>query len=140
MKKVFLVGFAGIVASLLMAGLVYSQSLDEIRAEVRAEVRREMSVRKPRVQPVVRRAEKPVVKSAVRQVVEEIGTGMSDETRIEVIRKVTLFMMGLALIPAGIAKVKGRSFIAWWILGLLCFIIVLPASIFMKKMTCTVNK
>lgn len=46
--------------------------------------------------------------------------------------KLVLLMVVIGLIPAGIAKYKGRSFIAWWVLGILFFIAAFPASLFMK--------
>jgi transposase-like protein len=39
----------------------------------------------------------------------------------------------LGLIPATIAKSKGRSFIIWWIFGAAFFIIALPASLLIKQ-------
>ena len=36
----------------------------------------------------------------------------------------------LGIIPAIIAKFKGRSFFIWWVYGSLIFIIALPHSIF----------
>ena len=38
----------------------------------------------------------------------------------------------LGLIPAAIAKSKGRSFILWWLYGWAFFIIALPHSLIMK--------
>lgn len=38
----------------------------------------------------------------------------------------------LGLVPAIIAKIKGRSFFAWWGLGALCPFIVIPVSFFIK--------
>lgn len=42
------------------------------------------------------------------------------------------FAIVLGLIPAAIAKSKGRSFVEWWVFGTLLFIIALPAAIFAK--------
>jgi hypothetical protein len=39
----------------------------------------------------------------------------------------------LALIPANIAKNKGRSFAAWYIFGFMIWIVALPASLIIKK-------
>ncbi len=39
----------------------------------------------------------------------------------------------LGVIPAFIAKNKGRSFFAWWIYGALLFIVALPHSLIMKS-------
>ena len=38
----------------------------------------------------------------------------------------------LGLIPAFIARGKGKSFVAWWIYGALIFIVALPHSLIMK--------
>ena len=117
MKKVFVFGCVSIVLSFFLAGLAYSQSLEEIRAEARSEVRSEMGIDKP---------EK-------RYVQQERKRDMPVKVRVEIIRKLALISMIIALIPATIAKVKGRSFIAWWVLGLICFIVVFPVSMYMKK-------
>lgn len=39
----------------------------------------------------------------------------------------------IGLIPAAIARSKGRSFVGWWIYGALLFIIALPHSLIMKS-------
>ncbi|MEM5389597.1 MULTISPECIES: zinc ribbon domain-containing protein [Paraburkholderia] len=39
----------------------------------------------------------------------------------------------IGLIPAAIAKGKGRSFGAWWIYGAAIFIVALPHSLLMKS-------
>lgn len=44
---------------------------------------------------------------------------------------VILILIGL--IPATIAHNKGKSFVGWWILGTLAFIIALPAALLLKK-------
>ena len=117
MKKIFVFGCASIVLSFFLAGLIYSQSLEEIRVKVRSEVRREMGIDE---------SGKPDVQQD-----RERGTPV--RTGLEIIQQLALISMIIALIPAAIAKVKGRSFIAWWVLGLICFIVVFPVSIFMKK-------
>ena len=118
MKKVLVFSCAIIVLSFFLANLVYSQSLEDIKARARAEVRSEMGLDKP---------EKRYV-----QQVEEVGTPV--RTRLEIMQQGALILMVVALIPATVAKVKGRSFIAWWVLGLIGFIAVFPISIFMKKL------
>ncbi len=45
---------------------------------------------------------------------------------------ILVFAMILGLIPAYIAKSKGRNFIDWWIFGSLLLIVALPWSILMK--------
>jgi NADH pyrophosphatase NudC (nudix superfamily) len=39
----------------------------------------------------------------------------------------------LGLIPAAIAKSKGRPFLLWWIFGFLALIIALPCALMMKR-------
>jgi RNA polymerase subunit RPABC4/transcription elongation factor Spt4 len=43
----------------------------------------------------------------------------------------------IGLIPAAIARRKGRSFVAWWIFGALAFIIALPAVLLVKPVQAT---
>jgi hypothetical protein len=38
----------------------------------------------------------------------------------------------LGLIPAAIARSKGRDFGTWWIFGALLFIVALPAALLLK--------
>ena len=47
--------------------------------------------------------------------------------------EIFIFSFLLGLIPAAIAKKKGRSFILWWIFGTLLFIVALPRSISIKS-------
>jgi len=121
MKKVFAFICIIIVLGFLVSGVAGAQSLEEIKAQARAQVRSEMGLDQP--QP--RQQQK-----YVQQV--NASSGM---TRLELIQQVALILVLLAFIPATIAKIKGRSFIAWWILGFLCFIVVFPAAIYMKKLT-----
>jgi hypothetical protein len=43
-----------------------------------------------------------------------------------------LFVVVIALIPAIIAKTKGRSFMLWWLYGFLLWIVALPHAIIIK--------
>jgi hypothetical protein len=47
--------------------------------------------------------------------------------------------LGLCLIPAKIAKSKGRSFIGWYIFGILVFIVALVWSLCLKNKIDTGN-
>ncbi len=47
--------------------------------------------------------------------------------------EIVIFAILLGLIPASIARNKGRSFGVWWIYGALLFIVALPHSLLMKK-------
>ena len=121
MKKVLIYGCTVIVLILLMTGLAYSQSLrpqtlEEIRAQARAEVRREMGVGETETIDMHK---------------EESPAHL--RTRLQIMQQSVLVLMVLALIPAMIAKLKGRSFIAWYVLGLLFWIVVFPVSVFLKK-------
>jgi hypothetical protein len=44
-----------------------------------------------------------------------------------------ILLMLIALIPAYIARSKGRSLFAWWIYGVLLFIIALPHALLLSK-------
>jgi hypothetical protein len=46
----------------------------------------------------------------------------------------------LGLIPAAIARSKGRSFVVWWIFGALLLIVALPASLLIKTNTDAVER
>lgn len=39
----------------------------------------------------------------------------------------------IGLLPAYIAKNKGKSFVVWWVYGSLLFIVALPHSLLMKE-------
>lgn len=39
----------------------------------------------------------------------------------------------LGLLPAYIARSKGRNFVTWWIYGALLFIVALPHSVFLGE-------
>ena len=45
---------------------------------------------------------------------------------------VLVFAILLGLIPAAIAKSKGRSFGLWWLYGALIFIVALPHALMMR--------
>jgi hypothetical protein len=114
MKKTLLTLCAIIALSSILPTLSHSQNLEEIKARARAEARQEMGLDKP---------------------VQQKKTGMEIPLSAgqELLMKLALFAMGAALIPAVIAKVKGRSFVAWWTLGTLCFPVVLIAAVYMRK-------
>lgn len=46
-----------------------------------------------------------------------------------------LVAVGLGFIPAAIASGKGRSFLGWWIFGVLLWIIALPCAILIDPLT-----
>ena len=47
--------------------------------------------------------------------------------------EIFIFAILIGLIPAAIAKNKGRSFGVWWVYGALLFIVALPHALIMKK-------
>lgn len=122
MKKVFLVACFFIILSCFMTGAVYSQSLEQIKRQARAEVRREMGLDDPA----------PAAQKKYVEKTKEVSSPASP--RVDMVKQIVGIMMIIAIIPGAIAKFKGRSFIAWWLLGLLCFIVVFPASVYMKKL------
>ncbi|MFC1480244.1 hypothetical protein ACFL5Y_02210 [Candidatus Omnitrophota bacterium] len=122
MKKLFVLGCVIIVFSLFLAGWGYSQTMEQIRAQAKAEVRSELGLDEPAKPAVKRQTKKTTPK------VTSIRLGPN------IIHQVMFVAMVIALIPATIAKVKGRSFIAWWVLGLVLFIVVFPISVYMKKL------
>jgi hypothetical protein len=46
---------------------------------------------------------------------------------------ILIIVILLGLIPAAIAKHKGRSFVLWWIYGALVLIIALPHALMMRS-------
>ena len=38
----------------------------------------------------------------------------------------------LGLVPANIARRKGRDFLAWWAFGMMLFVAALPAALLMR--------
>lgn len=54
---------------------------------------------------------------------------MGDDATVEGFFIWLVFVLLIALIPAGIAKGKGRSFFAWWVYGILLWIVALIHSI-----------
>ncbi|MGB2600787.1 MAG: hypothetical protein WBD00_07985 [Candidatus Omnitrophota bacterium] len=118
MEKIFLsLCVVIIVFSFFLPSASYSQNLEEIKARARTEARQQMGLDQPQ---------------------KSTGMDMPRSTGQELLLRLVLFAMGVALIPAIIAKVKGRSFIAWWVLGFLCFPVVLIVSLFIKKVKITV--
>ena len=124
MKRIFLISCVIIVLGLLISGEAYSQSLEEIKAQARAEVRREMGLDDPAPAPT----------TGKRYVEKTREVAAPGSPRVDMVKQIVGIMMVIAIIPGAIAKIKGRSFIAWWVLGLLCFIVVFPISVYMKKL------
>ncbi len=44
-----------------------------------------------------------------------------------------LFGALMGLLPAVIARRKGRAFVPWWVFGALVFVVALPASLFIES-------
>lgn len=124
MKKLFVFSCAIIILTFIFAGVVYSQSLEEIREQVRNQVRSEMGVDQPQQQ---------------QRYVQKVDV-TPGRTKIQLIHQAAIILIALAFIPATIAKLKGRSFIAWWVLGLFGFIVAFPISVYIKKLSKTAPK
>lgn len=119
MKKILLFSCFIILLGCFCIEKACSQdSMEQIKAQARAQARQELGITEVRPQIAERKT-------------EEINPA---KTKLEILKQIALIGIIIALIPATIAKLKGRSFIAWWVLGLACFIIVLPISIYMKKL------
>jgi len=54
--------------------------------------------------------------------------------------EVFIIVVLIGLIPAAIAKGKGRSFVFWWFLGAALFIVAFPASLIIKADTAAVER
>ncbi len=134
MKKFFSSMILAALLCVLVAGRGHSQSMEDVKSQIREQVKREMGVsdasQQPQ-QPVPQRRETAAVKKKV--AVKQWNVPLLDELDDETLVKLLLVLMVIALLPAAIAKAKGRSFIAWWVLGVLFFIIVFPVSVFMKS-------
>ena len=46
--------------------------------------------------------------------------------------EILVFLVLLGLIPAAIARSKGRSFFMWWVYGAALFVVALPHALIMK--------
>ena len=46
--------------------------------------------------------------------------------------EILVFLVLLGLIPASIARLKGRSFFVWWVYGTALSIVALPHALIMK--------
>ncbi len=137
MRQLAVIISAGMVLCVFLAGRAFPKTLEEIKAEVREEVKREFGVLpspKPAPVPIVRDV-KPSKTPAGEETVSqkpfyaEIFAGASQETVL--ISVVSLLL--LAFVPATIAALKGRSFLLWWIMGVLFFVITLPVSVLIKN-------
>ena len=58
----------------------------------------------------------------------------------KVIMEVLLIAVLIGLIPAAIARNKGRSFLGWWIYGALLFIVALPHALLIKPDQASIEK
>lgn len=113
-KTAFIVLAVLIFCYMMVPSGSHAQNLDEIRARARSEARQQMGLDRPAA-PKKTGMDIPFTR----------GQGL--------VLRLVLFALGIALLPAVIAKLKGRSFIAWWVLGTICFPVVLAAAVFMKK-------
>lgn len=59
---------------------------------------------------------------------------------MEVAMAILIIVILIGLIPASIARGKGRSFIGWWLYGMLLFIFALPHSLLLKPNQASIEK
>ena len=153
MKKKYIVGIVLTVMLFCASFPGYAESIEEMKARIREQVKNDVSFNrvttKPAPKPAAQKndtyrsnrisaedthSEKepaktnPIVLITVFSVL--LGVGNLDP---DTLRRSLYILMVFAIIPAIIAKQKGRSFIAWWLLSVLFFIFVLPITLFMKK-------
>jgi steroid delta-isomerase-like uncharacterized protein len=123
MKKILVCCAAVSLLVIVFRGQASAQSLEDIRARAREEVRREMGISAPAGTPVRQDGAGPGPAGPARKDVPR--------TTGDLLRQAALILAGIALLPASIARFRGRSFIAWWVLGVLFFPIALLASLFL---------
>lgn len=120
-----------------------AETLEEAKERIRQEVIDEYGPAPAKQQPAQFRAvstqEKKQVKAlpkkSQKQPAQKSPMDMSLPfgVSLEAALRMIMVMMFFAIIPAVIAKLKGRSFIAWWVLGTLFFIFTLPIAVFMRS-------
>lgn len=115
------------------------ESLSEIKARIRREVENEVGAKKAPLPPNPASAKDTVKKTGTKQPSRQTLTKNSIEIPVpfdidpNIASRLAFIIMFFALVPASIARMKGRSFIAWWVLGTLFFIFVMPIAVFMKN-------
>ncbi|MFH1878727.1 MAG: SHOCT domain-containing protein [Candidatus Omnitrophota bacterium] len=154
MRRIKLLSVLAISGIILIPVAAYPKSLEEIKAEIRAEVQKEFAgqksgkpVSKPREQKLsvksfsgnqgssgqIRPRSSAESGSPVEKFIDWIeklrALGLNEIDSVT-IRMGVVILAVIALIPALIAKRKGRSFIVWWMLGFLFFVFVFPLSLF----------
>lgn len=147
MRRIFV--FFGVIAVTILPlapARAQAETMEEMKERIRQEVTAEYGPApvKKQAQPGQFRAapaqEKTEAKAAPQKLVKQpavkkpmdmsLPFGVSPEAAV----KMVVVMMFFAVIPGVIARLKGRSFIAWWLLGTLFFIFVLPIAVFMKSL------
>ncbi len=108
-----------------------AESLEEMKARIRNEVRDQYGARPPLTPAYQRNADQNVKTPQTRKKTTDLSMLLDVDPATAL--RFALVIMLFAVIPAAIARSKGRSFIAWWVLGTLFFIIVMPLSLFLKK-------
>ncbi len=127
MKKIIFLISVFLVFSLYCPLSARAQLSEADKARMRAEARQEAGITDasyPSSKATTRSQTRSAPRSASMDMILNIPAGT--------FWKLVFLMVVVGLIPAGIAKYKGRSFIAWWVLGILFFIAAFPASLFMK--------
>lgn len=136
---------AAVMALFFVSSMAWSETIEEAKERIRREVESEMAPRKEPLPPSPASAKdtypaKKKVKQEINSGKKQAQAGNTIEIPVpfditpELAFRLAFVTMFFALIPAVIARMKGRSFIAWWVLGALFFIFVMPIAVFMRPM------
>ena len=125
-KFSFLISLAVLVL-VLSGSAAFSQSMDDVKAQLKAQVRREMGLSDTPT--------KAPSRTDARQPARQKNTFDLDIRNIDIETALqwVIIMMFMGFIPATIAHFKGHNFFLWWLLGVAFFIVALPVIIFLKK-------
>ncbi|MDD3089728.1 MAG: hypothetical protein PHT95_07275 [Candidatus Omnitrophica bacterium] len=123
--------------TMICSGLrAHAQSLEDIKAQIRRQVKDEYGASQQQSRPVADTERPGTAKETLKKVESPKRHQVSfplDAAATNGLR-LAFLMIFFGLAPAGVAKVKGRSFMAWWTLGTLFFIFALPAALIMKPL------
>ncbi|MFH1664585.1 MAG: SHOCT domain-containing protein [Candidatus Omnitrophota bacterium] len=121
-KRCLLITISVVSLYFLSAVRSPSQTLEELKAGIKAQVRQEMGL-----------TSAPERRSAPQKKINPLpAKGKTALPGKNIPLQLAAISMLIAFIPAAIAKAKGRSFVAWWLLGALLFIVAFPSAVFMK--------
>ena len=111
--------------------ITHAETLEEMKARIRNEVKDRYGASPPLTPSYQQDTAQNVTTPQTRKKASDFSLlpDIDPDTALRFAFVIMLF----AVIPAAIARSKGRSFIAWWVLGTLFFVIVMPLSLFLKK-------